>query len=186
MPPKAAPAEGRPKGADAPMNQSREAHHTARPLHSPEGASRPRFLRPTGPTRGMTSGNPASRWRGGTRVAGVGSSVGFRVGSSVGGNRLDHGGPGRDRQGCGACQRSSTRRRRVLPLPPTVADGRRGGRGSGQARSRHAAELAGCPIALDSGAAVPQLHHRSPGEPGGQYAGGRGLPPDPLRPNAGA
>jgi hypothetical protein len=32
-------AEGRPKGADAPMNQSREAHHTARPLHSPEGPS---------------------------------------------------------------------------------------------------------------------------------------------------
>jgi hypothetical protein len=27
MPPEAAPAEGRPKGADAPMNQSREAHH---------------------------------------------------------------------------------------------------------------------------------------------------------------
>jgi hypothetical protein len=24
-------------GADAPMNQSREAHHAARPLHSPEG-----------------------------------------------------------------------------------------------------------------------------------------------------
>jgi hypothetical protein len=37
LPPKAAPAEGRPKGADAPMNQSREAHHPARPLHSPEG-----------------------------------------------------------------------------------------------------------------------------------------------------
>ena len=33
------------------------------------------------------------------------------------------------------------------------------------------AELAGCPIALDSGAALPQLHHRSPGEPGSQYAG---------------
>jgi hypothetical protein len=32
-------AEGRPKGADAPMNQSREAHHPARPLHSPEGTS---------------------------------------------------------------------------------------------------------------------------------------------------
>ena len=25
------------KIADAPMNQSREAHHPARPLHSPEG-----------------------------------------------------------------------------------------------------------------------------------------------------
>jgi hypothetical protein len=38
MPPEAAPAEGRPKGADAPINLSREAHHPARPLHSPEGA----------------------------------------------------------------------------------------------------------------------------------------------------
>jgi hypothetical protein len=36
MPPKAAPAVGQPKGADAPMNQSREAHHPARPHHSPE------------------------------------------------------------------------------------------------------------------------------------------------------
>jgi hypothetical protein len=37
MPPKAAQAEGLPEGADAPMNQSREAHRSARPLHSPEG-----------------------------------------------------------------------------------------------------------------------------------------------------
>ena len=37
LPPQAAPAGGRPEGADAPMNQSREAHHTARPHHSPEG-----------------------------------------------------------------------------------------------------------------------------------------------------
>jgi hypothetical protein len=27
------------KGAAAPMDQSREAHHPARPLHSPEGAA---------------------------------------------------------------------------------------------------------------------------------------------------
>ena len=39
MPPKAALTKGRPKGADAPMNQSREAHHPVRPLHSPEGAN---------------------------------------------------------------------------------------------------------------------------------------------------
>jgi hypothetical protein len=38
LPPQAAPAEGRPEGADAPMNQSREAHLAAWPLHSPEGA----------------------------------------------------------------------------------------------------------------------------------------------------
>jgi hypothetical protein len=35
--PKAAPAEGRPKGAALPYNQSREAHHPARPHHSPSG-----------------------------------------------------------------------------------------------------------------------------------------------------
>jgi hypothetical protein len=37
LPPQAARTEGPPKGADAPMHQSREAHHPARPLHSPEG-----------------------------------------------------------------------------------------------------------------------------------------------------
>jgi hypothetical protein len=37
LPPKAAQAEGLSQGADAPMNQSREAHLAARPLHSPEG-----------------------------------------------------------------------------------------------------------------------------------------------------
>jgi hypothetical protein len=38
MPPKAAQAEGLPEGADAPLNQSREAHRSTRPYHSPEGA----------------------------------------------------------------------------------------------------------------------------------------------------
>jgi hypothetical protein len=38
MPPQAARTVGPPEGADAPLNQSREAHHAARPLHSPEGA----------------------------------------------------------------------------------------------------------------------------------------------------
>jgi hypothetical protein len=40
LPPKAAPAKGRPNGADAPMHQSREAHHPARPHHSPRGQLR--------------------------------------------------------------------------------------------------------------------------------------------------
>jgi hypothetical protein len=44
MPPQAAPAEGRPKGADAPMNQSREAHHPARPRYPPEEAQRQGLL----------------------------------------------------------------------------------------------------------------------------------------------
>jgi hypothetical protein len=37
LPPQVAPAEGLPEGVDAPLNQSREAHHPARSLHSPEG-----------------------------------------------------------------------------------------------------------------------------------------------------
>jgi hypothetical protein len=52
MPPQAAPADGRPQGADAPINQSREADHTALPLHTPEWASRPWFLRTGWPHEG--------------------------------------------------------------------------------------------------------------------------------------
>jgi hypothetical protein len=117
------------KNADAPMNQSREAHHSARPHHSPRG--------------GLTSSDPASRQRGGTRVAGVWTRVGTSVPTSVGSRALAMAVLGWDRQGCGACQRSSTRRRRV-PLPATER-GRRpsAGRGPGQARSRQASELAG-------------------------------------------
>jgi hypothetical protein len=37
LPPKAARTVGPLEGVDAPMNQSREAHLAARPLHSPEG-----------------------------------------------------------------------------------------------------------------------------------------------------
>jgi hypothetical protein len=37
LPPQAAQAEGLPESADAPINQSREAHRSARPHHSPEG-----------------------------------------------------------------------------------------------------------------------------------------------------
>ena len=37
LPPEAARTEGSPEGAAAPMHQSREAHHPARPLHSPKG-----------------------------------------------------------------------------------------------------------------------------------------------------
>jgi hypothetical protein len=41
LPPQAARTEGPPKGADAPLNQSREAHHPAWPLHSPRGGHEP-------------------------------------------------------------------------------------------------------------------------------------------------
>jgi hypothetical protein len=40
LPPKAAQAEGLPKGAAAPIDQSREAHRSARPHHSPRGGQR--------------------------------------------------------------------------------------------------------------------------------------------------
>jgi hypothetical protein len=100
LPPKAAPAVGRPEGADASMNQSREAHLAARPLHSPEGASElDRYPRP--PKAGVRT---PSAWGQGPEV---GPGAPHRP---VGG------------QGCGACQRSSTRRRRVPP--PATAGGR--------------------------------------------------------------
>jgi hypothetical protein len=150
----------------------------------------------------MTSLNGAPGRGGGTRVAGVGSSVGLRVGSSVGLRVGSSVGVealelGRVRpvarwagQGCGACQRSSTHRRRVPHLPPTVAGGRqlagvpvkrdRGRRPNspaGWCRLRRppdpAADEPSRPITLDSGASLLQLHHRSPGDPGGQQAGGR-------------
>jgi hypothetical protein len=47
MPPKAARAVGPPEGAAAPMNQSRQAHHSAQPLHVPRGIQ-PRTLRTHG------------------------------------------------------------------------------------------------------------------------------------------
>jgi hypothetical protein len=57
----------------------------------------------------------------GTPPLRVGNDVGVDVGNDVGSSRPGRGRPGRDRQGCGACQRSSTRRRRVPSPPPTVA-----------------------------------------------------------------
>jgi hypothetical protein len=52
------------KNAARPLNQSREAHPLGLSAPLPEGASRPRSLWPTSPTRGMTSGDPASRRQG--------------------------------------------------------------------------------------------------------------------------
>jgi hypothetical protein len=176
LPPKAARTVGPPNGADAPMNRLREAHRSAWPLHCPEG--------------GMTSSDPASRQRGGTRVAGVGTRVGTRVPTSVGSRALAMAVLDWDRQGWGACQRSSMRRRRVHLLAtdrgrrpaagrvPVKRDrGRRPNSPAGWCGLRRppdpAADEPCRPIALDSGAAVPQLRHRSPGEHGGQQAGGR-------------
>jgi hypothetical protein len=80
LPPKAARTVGPPNGADAPMNQSREALLAAWPLHSPEG--------------GMTSGDPAFGGRRGTHPERVGNDVGIDGGNDVGVNRLGHGGTG--------------------------------------------------------------------------------------------
>jgi hypothetical protein len=158
---------------------------------APPGAAAPL------PRERMTSGDLASRHGGGTRVAGVGT----RVPTSVGVQGLGHGGAGPGPPGLRSLP-AKQHAPKARPHPATDRDRRpAAGWSPGQARSRQAAGLAGWmgrlrrppdpaadepgrPIALDSGAAVPQLHHRSPGEPGGQYAGGRGLPPDPLRPAA--
>jgi hypothetical protein len=69
----------------------------------------------------------------GTHPQRVGNDVGVDVGNDVGAAGSPAGGVSRVarcvEQGCGACQRSSTRRRRVPSPPPTVA----GGAWSGQA-----------------------------------------------------
>jgi hypothetical protein len=81
----------------------------------PRGASQPRFLRLTGPTKGNGAAQMHSSIEArGTPPLRVGNDVGVDVGNDVGVEGLGHGGTGPGRQGCGACQRSSTRRRRVL------------------------------------------------------------------------
>jgi hypothetical protein len=62
LPPKAAQAEGLPQGADAPINQSREAHHSARPHHSPEGGQSAAVCAANWPPEGdLTSSNTGTR-----------------------------------------------------------------------------------------------------------------------------
>jgi hypothetical protein len=64
MPPKAAQAEGLPEGAAAPMNQSREAHRSARPLHSPKGGQSAAGFAADWPPEGtLTSSNAGERGR---------------------------------------------------------------------------------------------------------------------------
>src|SRR4029453_14974991 len=83
-----------------------------------------RVLRPTSPTRGITSSNGAPGRRGGTRGAGVGASVEFRVGSSVGVNRLGHGGTGPGPPGLRSLP-AEQHAPKARPLPATDR-GRRG------------------------------------------------------------
>jgi hypothetical protein len=65
MPPQAARTAGPPEGADAPMNQSREAHHSARPLHSPEGGQSAAQPAADWPHEGYDQGRqPDDRWQG--------------------------------------------------------------------------------------------------------------------------
>jgi hypothetical protein len=72
------------------MNQSREAHRSAWPLHSPEGGQSAAVCAADWPTKGMTSRNSPFQTARGTRVACVGVSPG-------------HGRPEREQPGYGAC-----------------------------------------------------------------------------------
>jgi hypothetical protein len=58
LPPQAARTVGPPEGAAAPLNQSREAHHPARPLQSPEGVMHHQVLPKLAPRSG-SQGNPS-------------------------------------------------------------------------------------------------------------------------------
>jgi hypothetical protein len=112
------------KNADRPMHQSREAHRSAWPLHSPVGGpSRPRFVRPTGPTKGMTSRNSPFQTARGTRVACVGvsppatadrsgNSQATELASGAAGAQGCHGSPepGRGFVSCAATSSTTARR----------------------------------------------------------------------------
>jgi hypothetical protein len=104
MPPKAAQAEGLPEGADAPINQSREAHLAARPLHSPEGGQSAALFAADWPPEGdLTSSNTGEWDRVGPAIGGGGNDRGVARGVSRPGP-----GPGEAvarwaGQGCGAC-----------------------------------------------------------------------------------
>ena len=117
LPPQAARTEGPPKSR--PRRWINRAKRTARRGRSTEG----------GPASGDAAVQPARGYAG--RVRRVRRRVPRRGPTTVATV-----GPGRDRQGCGACQRSSTRRRRVLIL---------GSHGRRRHRARPATRQAGGP-----------------------------------------
>jgi hypothetical protein len=83
MPPQAAQAEGLPEGADAPMNQSREAHLAARPLHSPKGGqSAAGFAADWPPEGDMTCINAGKRGRMGPAISGGRNARGVAGGNA--------------------------------------------------------------------------------------------------------
>jgi hypothetical protein len=144
LPPKAARAEGPPRTRLLHGSIARSAP-AAGALHSPEGGQSAAVLRPTGPTRGHELDRYGHTGR-----------VGYAGGRRRDSRRDSRRGqrprpwwqPGRDRQDCGACQRSSTRRRRVPTPPPPVPA-----------------------TALIPGIA-PLRHHWPSGDRGGQHAEG--------------
>ena len=85
MPPKAAQAECLPEGADAPLNQSREAHLAARPLHSPEGGQSAAGFAADWPPEGASSSSNAREWeRVGPAIWGGGNARGVAGGNARG------------------------------------------------------------------------------------------------------
>jgi hypothetical protein len=133
------------KHADAPMDQSREAHRSARPLHAPRG--------------GMTSGDPAARRRRGTRVA----RVGTRVPTSVGFDRLATLAPGPEPAGLRSLP-AKQHAPKARP-PPATDRGRRAGgwpgsrsnaiEACGRTRRLGGAAFGGRPIQQPTSPAVP-------------------------------
>ena len=78
MPPKAARAVGPPKIAAAPMGQSREAHRSARPHHSPKGGQSPAVFAGDWPPSGAPAcGNADAEGEAGyaTRCGGIDKGV---------------------------------------------------------------------------------------------------------------
>jgi hypothetical protein len=133
------------------MDQSREAHLAARPHHSPEGGQSAALFAADWPPEGnMTSSNTGERGGVAPAIGGGGNARGNARGIAMGVSAPGAARARRPSAGCGACQRSSTRRRRVhhrhakwpvsrpLSHPPHRPRGRGWQRGGGRRPGRAA------------------------------------------------
>jgi len=162
------------------MDQSREAHCSARPLHSPEGGQSAAVFAADWPPSGALSCTDA-RKRGsvGYAICGAGNDVKVDVGNDVG--SLATSGPGaRASPVRGAGLRSLPAKQHAPKARPTTDHAEwPAGVVPGRPSSTNGLAAWNCAVtgcrtfALDRRASLPWLRHERPGDPVGQYAGGR-------------
>jgi hypothetical protein len=170
----------------APAAWINRAKRTLRPARStpPRGASRPRFLRPTGPPRGHPpAGTGGQAGNEVLRLPAQRSDQGLTQGTDQGSGCPDQGRPRLGPAGLRSLPakqhapkvRPTTHHREwpagVVPGRPSSTNG----------LPAWTCAAAGCrTFALDRRASLPCLRHERPGDPCGQYAGGRSPPGTPL------